>query len=292
MGDWCLRVGSMVGVVSALACSAEVDDYGSDAAVGSTHALITVERSTTVDPRGGSSAEALAGFVRVPAEVDAKLAMQLLGLEFDLPPADTCRTLQTNDPSVPLAGMGRIEFLEAGKVVLQAGEAATDLAPRAFPTVTDLISGVMYTTRGRTAEPLPAGASYTLRTTGGVEVPPVAAAAEAPDTLSGVTLQGIPLGDVSSVATDIPQDLTWNVGRPGDTVWVQLSTPGKSDTVCVFRDDAGVGTIPAKAFSGQGTGRFAMHRQRTVAFTAAGLNRGVVRFDFQVSTAVDYAARP
>lgn len=282
----------MVGACGLLACSAEVGDYGSDASVGSTHALITVERSTTADLRAGATAGALAGFVRVPAEVDAKLATQLLGLELALPPVDTCRTVELNEPTGSLAGMGHVKFLEAGNVVLRAGANSTDLAPRAFPTVTDLISGVMYTTRGRSAEPLPAGKGYAFRASGGFEVAPMEAAAEAPDALSGVTVQGIPLGDVAVVATDVPQDLTWSVGHPGDIVWVRLSMPGSAETICVFRDEAAVGTIPPRAFVGRGAGRFAVHRQRTVPFLAQGLDRGLVRFDFEVTASVEFVPLP
>ena len=159
MGVRCASLASTASVLGALACSAEVEDYGSDAAVGSTHALITVERSQTVGTSQTASAVALAGFVRVPAEVDARLATQLLGLELELPEIDGCQSVDRSEASGPLAGMGQVEFLDAGDVSLSAREASTDLAPRAFPTVTDSISGVMYTTRGRAAGPVPRAVS-------------------------------------------------------------------------------------------------------------------------------------
>lgn len=273
------------------ACSAQVDDYQTDASVGSTHALITVERTSSATAPATASAGALAGFVRVPSEVDPRLATQLIGLELDLPPVDTCRASSDRGASSSLAGMGHVEFLEAGSVSVYAADSSTDLAPRAFPTVTDFISGVMYTTRERAAEPLPPAAPYTIRASGAFEIPPLAVHARAPDALAGVTIRGVPLAEVKTILPGEPIDLTWNVGQPGDVVWLELSTPNDESSVCAFRDEAGVGTVPASAFAGTGSGHLSVHRTRITDFTAQGLDRGVLRFDFELTANVDLVSR-
>jgi hypothetical protein len=292
MGSWCASLGFLASALALGACSAQVDDYETDASVGSTHALITVERTGSATAPATTSAGALAGFVRVPAGVDPRLATQLIGLEPDLPPVDTCRTSSDRGTSSSLAGMGHVEFLEAGSVSVSAADSSTDLAPRAFPTVTDFISGVMYTTRERAAEPLPPDAPYTIRASGAFEIPALVVRASAPEALASVTIRGVPLAEVKTVLPGEPVDLTWNVGRPGDLVWLELSTPDNVSTVCAFRDEAGVGTVPAAAFSGTGNGRLSVHRTRTLDFAAQGLDRGVLRFDFELTADVSFIARP
>jgi hypothetical protein len=286
MGSWCAFSGLLVSVLAVGACSAQVDDYQTDASVGSTHALITVERTSSATAPATASAGALAGFVRVPSEVDPRLATQLIGLELDLPPVDTCRTYPDRGATSSLAGMGHVEFLEAGSVNVRAGGFSTDLAPRAFPTVTDFISGVMYTTRERAAEPLPPAVPYTIRASGGFEIPPLAVYASAPEALVGVTIRGVPLAEIKTVLSDEPIDLTWSVGRPGDVFWIELSTPDNVSSVCAFRDEAGVGTVPASAFAGAGSSHLSVHRTRIADFAAQGLDRGVLRFDFELTANV------
>jgi len=283
-------VAAIAGSLGVLACSGDPDPYTADADSGSTHALISVERSTPVGTLEPAHATALAGFVRVPPIVDAKSVMSLVGLGLDLPAAGQCtRAARTPETSTPLAPLGRVEFLEAGDVTLSAGGSATVLAPRAFPTVTDLVSGVVYTTRDRSAEPLPAGVLYALRTQGAIAVPPLAVGQRAPASLEGATIGGLPLGEVSSIATSRPIDLTWNVGEPGDLVYVELSgSDGLTNTVCAFRDEAGAGSIPAGLHNAVGTGTLELHRTRSREFASAGINHGELRFDFELVTQVTY----
>lgn len=278
-------------VLGTLACSAAPDPYTADAESGSTHALISVERSIPVGTLEAPRATALAGFVRVPPTVDAKSVMSLVGLGLDLPAAGQCaRAAHTPEANTPLAPIGRVEFLEAGDVTLSAGGSATVLAPRAFPTVTDLVSGVVYTTRDRSADPLPAGERYAFRTQGAVALPALAVDQRAPATLEGATIGGLPLTEVSTLATSRPIDLTWNVGESGDIVYVELSgSDGLTSTVCTFRDDAGAGTVPPGVHSATGAGTLEIHRTRSREFVSAGINHGELRFDFELVTKVTYA---
>jgi hypothetical protein len=277
-------------LLGAVACSATADPYTADADSGSTHALISVERSTTLGELEAPRAAALAGFVRVPPIVDPKSVMNLVGLGLELPAAGQCaRAARTPDATTPLAPLGRVEFLEAGDVTLNAGGAATVLAPRAFPTVTDLVSGVVYTTRDRSAERLPAGERYALRTEGALAIPPLAISERAPAALEGVTIGGLPLAEVSSIVTARPIDLTWNVGEAGDVVYVELTSgDGAVSTLCAFRDDAGAGTVPPGAHDTFGAGSLELHRARSREFVGAGINRGELRFDFELVARVTF----
>jgi hypothetical protein len=265
-------------------------NYTVDAETGSTHALISVERTTSASLVGTPRAGALAGFVRIPPGVDAADVMRLVGLGLELPAAGQCASRERSRQNSPaLSPMGRLEFLEAGNVTLATAWATTTLAPRAFPTVTDDISGVVYTTRDRAAEPLPADVVYDIRTTGGLNVPPLALRVGAPPSPDGVTVSGAPLSELTVVSISEPIDLTWSVGGPVDIVYAELSSSdGAPSAVCSFRDDAGAGTIPAFSFSGVGEGRITLHRVRALHFEQSAIDHGELRFDFDLSADVTF----
>lgn len=273
-----------IALLGATACSAEMEDYTSDAETGSTHALITVDRSVAADGTSTPRAGAVAGFVRMPANADARAVLGLVGLGQQLPAPGQCsaRLDPTAGSRTAMAAAGHVEFMDAGDVTVDAGGGSLTLAPRAFPTVTDRISGVMYTTRDRSADPLPAGVRYAIRTTGSDGVAPISVEANAPPPLDGVTVGGMPLQELRTVSTSAPVDVTWNVGTSGDLVYVELvAADGTNSTLCTFRDDTGAGTVPGGAFDRVGAGRLSVHRVRTTDFVAAGVDHGQLRFDFE-----------
>lgn len=265
-------------------------DYSSDADTGSTHGLITVERSQTENSIEPARASAFAGFVRTPPGVDADAVMRLAGFGLDLPAVGQCAQVNRDrDPSVPLSPLGRIEFLDAGDVTLRTANTSAALATRAFPAVTDLIAGVVYTTRDRSAEPLPAGENYALSTSGGV-LRPFNVNANAPALLSGVTVGATPLAELATVATHAPLALSWNRGLPGDWVYVEFATKDSSATTrCTFRDDAGAGVVRAGTLSASGAGELSLHRVHSETFTSGGVDAGEVRFDFEQSANVEFS---
>ena len=271
---------------AALGCSVGSEPFTADADSGTTHALVTIERSTAVGALGAPRADALVGFVRVPPIADPAQVLTLVGLGLDIPAAGQCvDKLRSRDRSMPLAPLGKLEFLEAGDVALSAGSTETTLAPRAFPTVTDLVSGVVYTTRDRSADPLPAAVGYQVRTSGGQAVPALIVQGQAPQPLDGLTLGGVPLAEIATVSTARPLDFAWTPGAVSDLVYVELaSDDGATRSICTFRDEAGVGTVPPEAFSAAGAGRIAVHRVRSREFTSAGVDGGELRFDFELVT--------
>ena len=268
----------------ALGCGIQTDPP-TEEEVGSTHALVSVERSETAD--GVSSrAEALAGFLNVPELVDADSVMNLVGLGLELPEAGTCVVGSELSPAGPLTETARVEFLEAGDVSLEVAGAHERLAPYNFPTVTDSISGVLYTTRDRAADPLPSSSRYTVTADGlGIQV-----SQDAPRTLEGVTLSGVPLFEAGSINTATPLDLTWNVGAAGDLVYVELMGSKTSNrSICSFADELGAGSVPTEGFEAGEVGRVLVHRLRTHSFRVLEQPaHGQLRFDFAMTRSVTF----
>ena len=253
---------------------------------GSTHAIISIERSEAADGLS-SRAEALAGFLNVPPLVDAESVMSLIGLGLNLPEVGSCLVGSQAPGAGPLTETALVEFLEAGDVILEVAGSRERLAPYAFPTVTDAMSGVLYTSRDRAADPLPTASRYTVSADGlGVRV-----AHDAPHALEGVTASGLPLAEVSQVRIDGPLDLTWSVGFAGDIVYAELvSTRRAQRSVCAFADELGAGSLPTESFTPGESGRLLVHRLRTHAFEVVdGLAaKGQLRFDFALAASITF----
>src|SRR5262249_44971162 len=147
------------------------------------------------------------GFLSLPRELEPGRVLPIAGLALELPAAGACRKSDAGAKPVPAEELARAELVDAGEVTLVAGGVVTTLAPRAFPSAADAISGVVYTTRDRAAEPLPAAARYTIATSGSAALDPISAELPAPATLSGVTLVGTPLGEVSTLHASQPLEL-------------------------------------------------------------------------------------
>jgi hypothetical protein len=271
---------------TALACSVEVDPEHEATNTATTRAVIAVTRSAPATAPDDARAEAFAGFLRTPAGADAKSALGLAGLRLDLPANGECRKGARGDAAVT-AGLTAVELLDAGEVTVAAGGSVTTLAPRAFPTITDSISGVVYTTRDRAAAPLPAATSYTVAATGGSSLEPLSGFGQAPALLTNVTLGGEPLAAVETIASQRTVVLGWPAGTQSDRVYVEIGAGGET-TLCSFADEAGRGTLPVSALPGPGTATLSVHRLRESAFSDAGLAQGALRFDFELSTSVTF----
>lgn len=281
---------SVASAALSAACSVAPVDYSAEADAGSsTHALITVERSALLNSVEAPRAAAFAGFVRTPPEVEASAMLRLAGFGLDLPALGQCaEPNRERSSSMPLNPLGRVEFLDAGDVTLRTSSSNALLATRALPAVTDLIAGVVYTTRDRAADPLPAATTYTLSASGGL-LHAFNVNANAPPLLNSISVSGTPLAELSSVAVHGPIALTWSPGSSRDLVYVELTTQdGSATTRCTFRDDAGVGTVPASAFAGTGLGELSLHRVHSEPFASGSVDAGEVRFDFEQSANVEF----
>lgn len=275
------------------ACSASTSSYTSDAERGSTHALITVERRDTLGSVTVSDARAFASFVRTPPEIDIATVTRLAGLDLALPEPGECALGGTHrEPASLSSPLRRVELMAAGDVALETPASRVELAPRAFPAVTDLFAGVVYTTRDRAAL-LPAGEVYAVTTAGNASLAPLSVSTEAPQALSNITLSGQPLSASSSLPVG-GAELGWRAGTARDLVYVALSTgDGTPHAVCAFRDDAGRGLIPASAIPASNSVGLAVHRLRSVSLpgSSGGIDAGELRFDFELSTSVSIQGR-
>lgn len=271
--------------VFALGCAADVVGDQQTAQSEVTHAVVVVERSAEADEPEAVKAEAFAGFLSLPADLEPNTVLPIAGLSLDLPAAGACKDVDDDSAPVPALGLARAELVDAGEVTLVAGGVVTTLAPRAFPSAADGISGVVYTTRDRAAEPLPAASRYTVATSGSAVLEPISVDLPAPAALAAVTVMGEPLSDGTTVAGARALELRWSAGAAGDIVYVTLETDD-STTLCSFRDDGGRGTLPASALPRAGSASLSVHRLRTTSFASLGLGRGELRFDFEVSGSV------
>jgi len=269
----------------ALGCAVDTAADPETAQSGVTHAVVVVERSAAADAPEAVKAEAFAGFLSLPPELEPGAVLPIAGLALDLPAAGACKKAERDPKSVPAEELAEAELLDAGEVTLVAGGVVTTLAPRAFPSAADAISGVVYTTRDRAAEPLPAAARYTVATSGSADLEPVSVELPAPAALEGVLVMASPLGELATLRGAQPIDLRWNAGAPGDIVYLTLETDTFS-TRCAYRDESGRGTIPASALPPSGSASFSLHRLRTTPFTSAGLRSGELRFDFEIQGSV------
>jgi hypothetical protein len=258
--------------------------------VGSTHALVSIERSQNGDTE---RARALAGFARMPATVDSSAVLSLVGWSLDLPAPGQCagRT-GLRDPNTPLSPIDHVEFLDAGEVTLHTAGVGTTLAPHAFPTVTDWISGVVYTTRDRSAAALPAGTRYWVRASGGLGLSGLAVTTDAPATLEGLTVGGKALSALDEIPVTLPLEITWKAGTPGDWLVVGATDLDATSGIwCTYRDEEGNATIPSNTITIRGRGKLSVRRVRSYPLGGSGLSRGELRFDFETTVATTFVER-
>jgi hypothetical protein len=281
-----LAAANFVAASATLGCTAEVPPYSTDADTGSAQAFVSIERTARAQEPGDTRAEAFAGVLQTPPEMDASDVLKLTGLIRELPTEGLCSDGRERG-SVRLGPLSKVELLDAGNLAIDAG-IPTSLAPRAFPTVTDLVSGVVYTTRDRDAERLPAAADYRVTASGG-SFQAFSAQAPAPAELENVSVDGVPLADLSVLGARAPLAISWLAGEGKDLVYVELTAEsGQPAMLCAFRDDAGSATIPSGFVPGSGRGTFGVHRLRMVPFQAEGLARAELRFDFEVEAEVSF----
>lgn len=266
------------------------------------YAHVDVSITQRVD---GANSEVLAHFVYSSERMYADSITSLNRPDRVLPPPGRCVVV---DPQHNSGGAEPSALLEAGAVTLRAvpldpslNSIEVSLAPRAFPGVSSLSPGVVYTSRDR--QPLlPTGAAYELEVHGGSDVPAMKLRAEAPSQLTSVTVAGTPLRQVTDLAWGQPVDITWDVAvnapsAEPDLVYVDVTSKdvGVALLRCAYLDSAGSGTLPWTDALAEGLARNAqaslnLHRHRRVisASSDAVAARGEVRFDFELTRDVNF----
>lgn len=228
-------------------------------------------------------------------------ALVVAGLDQAFPDVGRC-TNPSAYPSLPLASLPELRLLDAGEVTIsslmgseQAASSTIVLAPRAFPSISSLASGVVYTSRDRDAQGFPSGALYQIRIAGGDQVAGMQLRGRAPRELTQVTVGGVPLEQVEQVAVSQPMDVTWDVGSPSDVVYVDVLSVDAASTAlrCSFNDADGAATISPEllaAFRAEPV-VLSLHRQRTLIAEPESLGQQQatrLRFDFELSHVVEF----
>lgn len=280
-------------------CSVAAEDYSLDPDSGETHAVVKVRHTLMQD--GSARGDALTGFVRVPAGTDPQTIFQLAGLVQSLPPVGECRAELPSSEALDFSEISRAELLEARSVDLQTAAGRHELAPFAFPTVADLLRGVVYTSRDRDASHLPAGANYTLDARGIGDSPEgegldLSSDHFSPDLPGQVTVGAVALSELSSLPSTGVLDLSWSASSASeDLILATLRTQSVSWN-CTFSDKEGFGSLPLVMDNGLnlanegGTVQLELHRVRSTSHAGSGGIAEVrVTFDFAVQAQIEFA---
>lgn len=276
-------------------CSAVVEDGLSDGLrADELGADITVRASVSVQRTDAVSNQRVrthvaARFLRAAGLIDEVTVERVAG-SAAIDPSAPLGCAWRDEASVGNAD-GIIELLDVGEIVLHARGDEMALAPRAFPDVGGLISGVVYTSRDGRAE-LPEGATYLFEVTGSRALDGFSLQADAPAAPSDVRIGGVALDSSELVLrAGEPADVTWSRSADlmqGDRIYI-TATGGEGEAfTCVF-DDVGQALIPG-GFVGFDSGAdldLIVHRHRRAAMTVPGETyEAVVDFDFAVAAPV------
>jgi len=210
------RLAPAVALVALVGCSAPVVAEGDEGGERSVQGFIAVER---ISSEGAVQTNVSAKFVRISnASVDELVAQgggaeDILGGSLELPPVGEC-VVMSHDGSVAGAGAsgsdrnatGPVELdeiepmhlIDVGDVTLRSVgprgvETLIPLAPRAFPDVGDLVSGMFYSSPDVELN-LPAPAHYSLEGSGASDFDHFVISAEAPQPPERVFIDGRSLG--------------------------------------------------------------------------------------------------
>lgn len=280
-------------------CSAATEEFEVDQDHGSTHAVVRVRHSTAQD--GSTRGDALTGFVKVPAGADPENVFSLAGLVQSRPPVGDCRREGTIGEGVEISEVYEAELLEAQSMDLLTVAGTHSLAPFAFPTVADLLRGVVYTSRDRSGRDLPTGVAYSLEARGihgsdAASSLSLSSQHESPKPPANVTVGGIAFSQLSNLPLTGVLDLSWESSADqNDAVMVTL----REDRItwnCSFADSEGFGSVPLLTDNGfnlaenGSMAQLEVHRIRSANRPGTdGLADVRVTFDFAIEAAVTFS---
>jgi hypothetical protein len=220
-------------------------------------------------------------------------------------------SLEDEDAATPLATEAdvgaRLDLLDVGDITLRVTaveQAAIDipLAPRAFPDIGDLASGVFYTSPDASRD-LPAPGSYAMSGTGALALDAFVIEVSAPSAPQNVRVESARAGVGPSngrVAHGDDLTLTWDRVLPHDggaqrLVYIDVS--GTSAYRCAFADE-GAATLPGAIVDAEdidGSVTVAIHRLEErlapVQEQDGQLTAATVRFDLAHAIRVDIDQR-
>jgi len=289
-----LRTGMACLVVATAGCSVAAED-GTVESAGSTRVLLQIQRIDNGD--GSSRGDALAGFVRQSTASEAGALDPVAGFQRELPEVGRCTAGTWGEQPRANPESLRLDLLDAESVQLLTSAGTHELAPHAFPTITDWVRGVVHASRDRDAANLPAGDTYRLLARNIQEAGSLDVSFPSPVMPSEVTIAGAAWAEAATLQNaDAFVDFTWSAkgSDPRDRMVIMLETRGQS-LQCTFNDSDGNGSVPvltdgASAMPATGTPvRVSLHRVRELnAFGSKEVRVIAVRFDFSLATELTF----
>lgn len=284
----------LVGIVAAAhaamvpACSGQTGDVASANEPSRTHLVATVEQQTSVGQTAPDELSVFLSVLKIPQSINSDRVLRLMSLRSDLPAVGNCEVIDlANRASPSLSRVERIEFVDIGDVTIASGKRSLRLARQAFPTVTDFISGVVYTSRDKHADLLPLDGRLTISARGASKLKPFSAEVRDVPRLERVQIDGTPLGQVVRISVDNAFELQWNKGAPGDVIWLEYAAnSGRKVVSCAFDDSLGSARVPGALSTELGEARLTLHRLHRDSVSLPGFDQADIQFDTRVAQAV------
>jgi hypothetical protein len=243
-------------LVTQAACSSSTDDTRTTASVPTvTHAVVKLQRTRSTNVAVLDQANVLFSVLRMPATLDSRNIVRMVGLSTTAPEMGQCERLDyTQTATQATVSVQHVELLDVGDVSLVATNGGSQLVRQAFPTVTDFIAGVVYTKRDLSSAPLPPATSYTLTSRGAPSIPAFRISMNAPQEPTDVRIDGSLIDQVARLARGQGVQFTWRPGKAGDRVEIEVKNSDRpGDFSCAYDDALGSGYLPADAFVASGT---------------------------------------
>jgi hypothetical protein len=273
-----------------VACSSASDDTRVTPNLPTvTHAVVKLQRSRSTNAAVQDQANVLFSVLRMPATLDSRNIVRMVGLSSSAPDVGQCEKLDYAQAATEATvSVQHVELLDVGDVSLVATNGGSQLVRQAFPTVTDFIAGVVYTKRDLSSSPLPPATSYVLNARGAPGIPAFRINMNTPQEPTDVRVDGVALAQVARLGRGQAAQLTWKAGAPGDRIEVAIKNADRpGDFTCSFDDAAGSGSLPPDALLTRGTVRIELHRLRTTTANVKGLDRVQVEFDYALDHLLD-----
>jgi hypothetical protein len=265
--------------LTAVGCSAPVDDRpDAEAASTTATAVVVVERTT--GPGDAVRGDAvIARFVRVRQGAVDEQALRIAGAAWDLPAPGTC-VAAAQDAAQPAFQPRSVDLLDVGVLTTSPLDGAhsataaksTVLLPRSMPDPTGVVSGVFYS--ARSAEAFTPAARLQLHTSGGPDMPEgfrvdVASPHDVGDVRVATSAGGLDIGWEVDALTNDARDL----------VYVDVLAQSSRLVARCTAVDAGQLSIPGTSLGAVDDGTVSVHRLHRESFRAKGIEPGEIRFD-------------
>ncbi len=284
-----------------LGCAVETSASDQEDFAETTHAVVRV-RSLS-DPSGTIRADALASFLAVRSGGDATEIARIAGLVDTFPGRGECDFGLRPGSSEDLDAVSSAALLQADSVELLSSAGVHQLSPYAFPTVADLLRGVVYISPDRAGFALPTDSKYTLEGRGvelrDNEAFDVTSIHESPTVPAEVFINGIAFFALSGLSSTSVLDISWAPSTdPRDTVVVFVEQDS-TRLRCTFSDHEGFGSVPlslegeATLGSPDSSALVSVHRVRqSSSRREEGSAEVLMTFDFAIEAEIDFLSQP